>query len=115
MFALDFQLDRILKEGIEARFIRHIEMAEYTINWANHFFKVFAQPGFESITVTCIENTRKINVGDLNKELQIKDMILSNGYGSLKDKTFRIGHMGDLVIDDLMELTAAIEEILNLK
>ncbi len=115
MFALDFQLDRILKEGIEARFIRHIEMAEYTINWANHFFKVFTKPGFESLTVTCIENTRKINVGELNKELRKKDMILSNGYGSLKDKTFRIGHMGDLTIDDVMELTAAVEEILNLK
>ncbi len=115
MFALDFQLERILKEGIEARFIRHIEMAEHTINWANHFFKVFTKPGFESLTVTCIENTRKINVGELNKELQKKDMILSNGYGSLKDKTFRIGHMGDLTIDDVMELTAAVEEILNLK
>ncbi len=115
MFALDFQLDRILKEGIEARFIRHIEMAEHTINWANHFFKVFTKPGFESLTVTCIENTRKINVGELNKELQKKNMILSNGYGSLKDKTFRIGHMGDLTIDDVMELTSAVEEILNLK
>lgn len=114
MFALDFQLDRIFKEGLENRFIRHIEIAEYTINWANHFFKVYTKPGFESLTVTCIENTRKINVSELNKALQLKNMVLSNGYGPLKDKTFRIGHMGELTIDDMMELTAAIEEILNL-
>jgi predicted phosphoserine aminotransferase len=115
MFAMDFQLDRILKEGIENRFIRHIEIAEYMINWANHFFKVHAQPGFESLTVTCIDNTRNINVSGLNKSLQERNMVLSNGYGSLKDKTFRIGHMGEITIDDLMELTSAMENILNLK
>jgi aspartate aminotransferase-like enzyme len=114
MFALDFQLDRILKEGLEARYIRHIEMAEHMINWGNHFFRVYPQPGFEALTSTCIENTRKINIVDLNRELQRKDMVLANGYGPLKDKTFRIGHMGEMTIDDMMELTEAMEEILKL-
>jgi aspartate aminotransferase-like enzyme len=115
MFALDFQLDRILKEGIENRFTRHIEMAEHTINWANHFFRSYPMPGFEALTVTCIENTRKINITKLNEELQKKNMILSNGYGDLKGKTFRIGHMGELTLEDVMELTDTIEEILKLK
>jgi aspartate aminotransferase-like enzyme len=114
MFALDFQLDRMLKEGMENRFIRHMEIGEYMINWANHFFKVFTAPGFESLTVTCVSNTRNINVANLNKELALKNMVLSNGYGSLKDKTFRIGHMGETTIDDMMELTNAMEEILKL-
>jgi aspartate aminotransferase-like enzyme len=114
MFAMDFQLDRIMKEGLENRFVRHIEIAEYMINWANHFFKVHARPGFESLTVTCIDNTRNINVANLNRALQEKNMVLSNGYGSLKDKTFRIGHMGEINIDDLMELTNAMEQILKL-
>ena len=61
-----------------------------------------------------LENTRQINVGELNKALQLKNMVLSNGYGQLKDKTFRIGHMGELTIDDMIELTEAIEEILKL-
>lgn len=114
MFALDFQLDRILKEGIENRFIRHIEMAEYVINWATHFFKVFTMPGFESLTVTCVENTRKINVSSLNKALIEREMMIANGYGALKDKTFRIGHMGDLNLADVEELTKSMEEILKL-
>jgi len=114
MFALDFQLDRILKEGLENRFIRHIEIGEYTINWASHFFKTFAAPGFESMTITCIENTRKINISQLNSSLAEKGMVISNGYGDLKDKTFRIAHMGELTIDDMIEVTGAIEEILKL-
>lgn len=114
MFALDFQLDRIMKEGIENRFIRHIEMAEFTINWANHFFKTLPMPGFESLTVTTIQNTRNVNIAQLNKDLGAKGMQISNGYGALKDKTFRIAHMGELTLDDMQEVTTAIEEILKL-
>jgi aspartate aminotransferase-like enzyme len=114
MFAMDFQLDRIMKEGIENRFIRHIEMAEYMINWASHFFKLHVMPGFESMTVTTIENTRNINVAELNRELLKENMVISNGYNELKNKTFRIGHMGDLTIDDLIVLTEAMERILKL-
>jgi aspartate aminotransferase-like enzyme len=115
MFALDFQLDRIEKEGLENRFIRHIEMAEFMIDWANTHFKVFCRPGFESMTVTCIANTRNINVGDLNKELGKRGMQISNGYGGLKDKTFRIAHMGELTLKDMEEVTHAMEEILKIK
>ncbi len=114
LFALDFQMDRILKEGIENRFIRHIETGEFTINWANHFFRTYSAPGFESLTVTCIDNTRKISVSKLNNELAERGMVISNGYGELKDKTFRIAHMGELTIEDMMEVTGAIEEILKL-
>jgi aspartate aminotransferase-like enzyme len=115
MFALDFQLDRILKEGLENRFIRHIEMAEYMINWGNHFFKVFPKPGFESLTVSVLENTRTQSISELNKRLAEKNMVIANGYGALKGKTFRIGHMGEHTLEDLEELTGAIEEIWKLK
>ena len=115
MYALDFQLDRILKEGLENRFTRHIEMAEYMINWTNYFFETYARPGFESLTVTCVKNTRKADINKLNEELVKRDMVLSNGYGKLKDQTFRVGHMGDMTLEDLSELTNAIEEILKLK
>src|ERR1035441_59426 len=78
MFALDFQLDRIEKEGIENRFIRHTEMAEFTIDWANKHFKTFPKPGFESMTVTCINNTIRFNFSDLNKELGKRGMQISD-------------------------------------
>ena len=35
-------------------------------------------------------------------------------FDELKNKTFRIGHMGDLTIDDLIVLTEAMERILKL-
>ena len=41
------------------------------------------------------------------------DMALSNGYGDLKEKTFRISHMADYTIDDINELLARIDTILE--
>jgi aspartate aminotransferase-like enzyme len=51
----------------------------------------------------------------LNKELGKLGMQISNGYGDLKDKTFRIAHMGELTLKDMEEVTGAIEDILKLK
>ncbi|MFH1588228.1 MAG: alanine--glyoxylate aminotransferase family protein [Candidatus Diapherotrites archaeon] len=115
MHGLQHQLNKFFKEGLEKRFRRHIEMAEFTQTWGKKNFDLFAEPGFESITLTTITNTKGINVAGLNKELEEKyKMTLSNGYGDLKEKTFRIAHMGDYTVKDIKELTDAIEEILKL-
>jgi aspartate aminotransferase-like enzyme len=39
-------------------------------------------------------------------------MQISNGYGDLKEKTFRIAHMGELTLSDVKEVTTAIDQIL---
>ncbi|MDY6986156.1 MAG: alanine--glyoxylate aminotransferase family protein [Candidatus Thermoplasmatota archaeon] len=111
MFALDAELDYMLKEGKEGRYRRHVEMAEHVRNWAKKNFALFAEPGYESVTVTCVRNTKNIDVGELNKAL--KDMTISNGYGKLKGSTFRIAHMGDLTLKDVQELTARIDEVIS--
>lgn len=115
MFALNYQLDYIInKEGLENRFNRHLEMAEIVRSWARQYFKIFGDEGHLSNTVTTIKNTRGIDVSVLNKELGIRGYEISNGYGSLKDKTFRIGHMADCNIDELKNLLKNINEILGL-
>jgi aspartate aminotransferase-like enzyme len=114
MFALNFQLDRILAEGLEARFARHRTMAEFTRAWAKKWFGLFPEERFASQTLTTITNTRNIVVADLNKELGKMGMQISNGYGDLKEKTFRIAHMGELTLDDVKQVTSAIQQILKL-
>lgn len=114
MHALDQQLVDMLVEGLEARFARHARMADQTRAWAlSHGFQVFAEPGYESQTVTCVANTRKIDIGALNKYLAKHHMNLSDGYGELKGKTFRIAHMADLTELDIAELLQAIDEYLS--
>jgi aspartate aminotransferase-like enzyme len=112
MFALNYQLDRILAEGLEKRFARHREMAGYTRAWAKQHFALFPEEKNASVTLTAITNTRNIPVATLNSELGKLGMQISNGYGDLKEKTFRIAHMGELTLADVKEVTAAIDGIL---
>ncbi|MFH2003282.1 MAG: alanine--glyoxylate aminotransferase family protein [Bacteroidota bacterium] len=114
MFALNFQLDRILAEGLENRFNRHFEMAEYTRAWAKKHFALFPEEKFSSQTLTTITNTKNISVADLNSALGKMGLQISNGYGDLKEKTFRIAHMGELTMADIKEVTSVIEKILQL-
>jgi len=114
MFALDYQLDNIFEEGLENRFARHTEMADYVRAWAKDKFALFAQEEFASNTVTCVKNTREINLDDLNKTLGERGFMISNGYGKLKEKTFRIAHMGELTLSDIKELLSNIDQILGL-
>ena len=114
MFALDYQLDKIFEEGLENRFARHTQMADYVRGWAKEKFALFAQEEFTSNTVTCVKNTREISVGDLNKALGEKGYMISNGYGKLKEKTFRIAHMAEATLAEIKELLFLIDEILGL-
>jgi aspartate aminotransferase-like enzyme len=107
-------MDDMLAEGFENRWNRHKEMAAYVQDWARTHFGLYSDENYLSPTVTNIENTRGISVADLNKELGKRGAMISNGYGDLKEKCFRIAHMGDLTLDDLKWLTGQIEDILGL-
>lgn len=114
MFALDYKLDCMLEEGLENIYRRHLEMAEYTRDWAKRNFELFPDEKYASVTLTTIKNTRNISVKDLNAELGKRGFAISNGYGSLKEKTFRIAHMADLTMEDIKELLHEIEDILSI-
>lgn len=114
MYALDYQLDKIMQEGLDSRFARHIEMAKYVRQWANKHFELFPAEEYASNTLTNIRNTKGISVGDLNKRLAMRGFMISNGYGDLKEKTFRIAHMGETTLSEVKEVLAEIEDILGL-
>lgn len=114
MFAMDKQLDHILAEGLDTRFARHQALAARCRQWALDHFALFPEEGYMADTLTVIENTRGISVADLNKALGERGKTLSNGYGDLKEKTFRIAHLGEITLDDLNALLADIEDILGL-
>jgi aspartate aminotransferase-like enzyme len=112
--ALNVQMDDILAEGLDNRFGRHLRMAEMVRAWARQHWALYGDQRYLSNTVTNITNTRGIVVGDLNKELGKRGAMISNGYSDLKEKCFRIGHMGDLQDADIHWLLGQIEDILKL-
>ena len=115
MYALDAQLDDMLAEGLEARFARHAKMAGIVQAWSKRHFDIYPEDGYWSQTLTCIENTRGIDVAALIKTLADDyNVRISNGYGDIKGKTFRIAHMGDTQVDEIEGLLKVIETVLEL-
>jgi aspartate aminotransferase-like enzyme len=114
LYALERRLDLIAEMGRERWFARHLGMAQRARAWAAEHFALLPRAGYESVSLTAVKNTRDISVADLNAELGRRGMTISNGYGKLKEKSFRIGHMGDISLDDLDALLGAIDEILKL-
>lgn len=113
LFALDKQLDRMLAEGLDNRYQRHRDMAAYARSWGQEHFELFAQEGARSNTVTTISNTLQADIAAMNQFLLAQGMQLANGYGPLKHKTFRIGHMGEITLADLEQLTRTIQSYLD--
>lgn len=114
MFAMDYQLGRIIENGLDNRFERHSKMAEMIRSWAKLNFDLFSNEKYLSDTVTCIKNTKEISISSLNAKLGDKGYLISNGYGPLKEKTFRIAHMADMKPKDIRGLLGAIDEILEI-
>jgi len=111
IMALNYQCRKLLEEGMENVWQRHKDMGDAVRAWAKEKFELFCEEKYASNTLTAIKNTRGINVAELIKTIQQKhNTIFGNGYGKLKEQTFRIAHMGDITLNDLRELLAWIDE-----
>ncbi len=111
LYAADLQCDRMLAEGLAPRFARHRQMMTLTHAWAaKHGFELFPQHGYESPTVTCVRNNREIDVAAMVKFARTRGLVIGNGYGKLKNQTFRIAHMGELTVGDMKELFGVLDE-----
>ena len=114
IWALDVQLDKMLAEGLEARFARHAAMADRVQSWAiEHGMEPLAPEGYRSKTVSTIKNLRGVDIAALNKFLMDKGMRIANGYGNLKNETFRIAHMGETRMHHIDELLDAFETFIE--
>lgn len=61
-----------------------------------------------------MKNTLGKSVKELNQKLGEKGYVISNGYGKLAEKTFRIGHMGEWNVQGIREVTGLIDSIWGL-
>jgi aspartate aminotransferase-like enzyme len=118
LYALAAQVARIERETIEGRWARHQAMAERTWRWAGEMrargmeVGILAPEGYRSPTVTCLTLPAGRKGSEVNDAMKARGFTISAGYGSLKDATIRIGHMGDHTVAELDTLLAALEEVL---
>jgi aspartate aminotransferase-like enzyme len=95
-----------------ARYAKHQRMHMACERWAErNALEYVPTPEHRSWTVACIRKGA-IHVAKFLSELKKRGHTISNGYGELKDHSFRIGHMGDHSEAALAELLAAGDEVL---
>jgi aspartate aminotransferase-like enzyme len=114
IYALDLQLDRIFTEGLENRFARHAAMSKRVQDWcAQHGMEPVAKAAYRSKTVVTMRNSLNWDISALNKFLQTRGMRIANGYGKLKDLSYRIATMGETSMKDVDTLLAAMDEYIK--
>src|SRR5208282_4625382 len=115
VYALASKLEDIFGEGLEARFARHQKLSHLTRAWAaGHGFTLFPESGFESLTLTCVNNGAKpggrvVDAAKLQKLVKEQGFLIDGGYGKIKGATFRISSMGDETEATMNQLYAALD------
>ena len=113
MYGLDHQLDKIIAEGVQARYARHQRMADMVRDWADRRLAgVFPEEGYRSNSIGVL-NRGDLDFDNFHSKLKARGYEISNGYGDVKEKTFRIGHMGDTTPEAIGELLSVMDEILE--
>lgn len=112
--ALDLQLKRLKEESLEIRFRRHQNMADRMTAWAeDHALIPFPPVGYRLPSISCLRPVKGGNTTGIVKELMKKGYWIDAGYGKLKGKSLRIGHMGEWTENDLEGLLEALTEVLS--
>ena len=115
VYALASKLEDIFAEGLDVRYERHRRTNQMTRDWATrHGFTLFPEKGFESLTLTCVNNGAKpggraVDVAKLQKFVKDQGFLIDGGYGKIKGTTFRISNMGDETEATMNPLFAALD------
>ena len=117
LFALEAQLEAIGRETIEARWTRHRAMARRTHAWVasradRYGISVLAPEGSRSDTVTAVMLPDGVTGPEVVRAVARHGFTIGGGYGKLRDRTFRVGHMGDHTLETLEHCLAACDAAL---
>lgn len=119
IYALASKLEDMFAEGLEARYLRHATLAQMTRHWAEkNGFTLFPDKGYESVTLTCVNNGAKpggrtVDVAKLQKLVKDQGILIDGGYGKIKGTTFRLSNMGDETSQTMERLYGALDEALK--
>lgn len=118
LYALRVQLERITGAGgIEARWERHEAMRKVVEAWIDRGrggelgFRYLPRAGRRSWTVSCLEVPEGRNGRTIAHGCAARGWTIGSGYGPLKERTIRLGHMGDHTPEAVAELLAVVEEV----
>ena len=106
--SLELQLNKFINKG-KTHFDLYLERAELVWDFCNrHGLDIFADENFRSWTVSSV--SFPAGVTDLREHCARKSVLLASGYGPYKATHFRIGHMGEITLQQMDIALKTIEE-----
>ena len=115
IYALQSKLDDVFEEGLEERFARHARTNALVHDWVRRAgFDFFAEESVRSKTLTCVKNSRNIDVLAMAKRLRERHhLVIDPGYGKLRGQTFRLSNMGDETEATVSHLLECLDDCLD--
>jgi aspartate aminotransferase-like enzyme len=109
--ALDRQLERILEGTLEQRFASHRAMRERIEHWAVHQdnMSLVAPAGRRADTVSAMRLPDGITTAQVIGQLHHDGFQVAAGLDDDLEHVIRIGHMGDVTVDQLDHLLATLD------
>jgi len=95
-FALYKRRNRLIREGVEK-----LGMETYPLK------------GYESPTVSCVKTPAGMSGPEVYNAMREHDFELAQGYGALKQETFRIGNMGWIPDEYIVDMLGALGKVVS--
>jgi len=113
ILALNRQIELIFKTGLKKHFKKFIEVSGLIRESVKNMgLKVFPDERYVSVTMNCFESN-PINPNKIVLKMKENGYIIANGYGKIKDKTFRIGNMSGIGIEDAVDMLQTLERVID--
>ncbi|HEY3196235.1 MAG TPA: alanine--glyoxylate aminotransferase family protein [Candidatus Dormibacteraeota bacterium] len=115
VYALQEGLRMLEEEGLDNVYERHARLARATqVGLEALGFRLFAQEGFRSHTVTGAVPPPGLDVAGLRAVLNDRyGVVIAGGQGKMSGKMVRVGHLGAVAEGDVVQVLWAIEQALE--
>ena len=115
MYALHESCKMILSEGLEARFARHAKLASAFRSGLRAIgLRILCEEKVAANTLTVPYYPDSVKDGIFRKTMGEKyGIAVAGGLGPLREKAFRVGHMGNVNRNDILATISAIEGSLS--
>lgn len=100
-------------EGMENRYARHLKAGRAMQTAMEALgFKLLAEESCRATTLSNLIYPEGVNDAEFRKALYDEGIIVAGGLGAYAGKMFRLGHMGNIDVHDMVAVVAGIERVM---
>ena len=113
VFAMTEATRIIAEEGLKARYERHLKNGAAIRKALESIgLRILAKPGCQASTLSNVIYPEGFNDAKFRSTMISEGVVVAGALGAYAGKAFRIGHMGNITVNDMVHLVGAIERSL---